>query len=575
MAAQFTSFATIGSSILVSATLVVLAWKQRPRPGATAFAVLMMAATWWIAVSSIGLFTIAESPRVLLHKLAWISMTMIPVLWLLFTLEYTSRDEYVTPTNAAVLLWIPTLTLALAWTNELHHLVYESMRVNVYGVISLVSPDFGPWYWIHLGYSYLLFAVGTFLVLQLAVGTRRVYQIQAGALLIAILAPWLGNISYVLGLVPVQNFDLTPYMFIVSGGASIAALSQFNLLEAVPVSSRVAWEHVVQSMEDGVLVVDTNGRIANANSWAANMLGTDEETIVDSQAGEFVPDFEALADPEGTDALVVERCTDRRKRFFEFSTTPLIDDRGRQRGQIVTIRDITDRRNRVQHMDVLNRVLRHNLRNEMNIVHGLAEQLKGDGADVQSIATEIQDRSMDMVSLGNKARQIDDILDSADDTTEVVDLHSLIDIQIRQFEEDSQAVTFEVDSSDDTLYTAQTVGTVVKHLIDNAIRHNPADEPTVWVETTVADDVIELTIADDGPGIPEAERTVLRTGEETDLQHSSGIGLWLVKWAVESMGGTITVSDADRESGGSRVTVELPRLAPPEDADREPTVIDA
>jgi PAS domain S-box-containing protein len=328
-------------------------------------------------------------------------------------------------------------------------------------------------------------------------------------------------------------------------------------------------------MEDGVLVVDTHGRIANVNPWAAAMLGTDEETIIDSQAHEFVPDFETLAGPDGTDTLVVERCIDRRKRFFEFSITPLIDDRGRQRGQIVTMRDITDRRNRVQHMDVLNRVLRHNLRNEMNIVHGLAEQLKADDADVPSIAAEIQDRSMDMVSLGNKARQIDDILDSAEDATEVVDLHSLIDIQIRQFEEDTQTVTFEVDFEDDALYTAQTVGTVVKHLLDNAIRHNPDDEPTVWVETTVVDDAIELTIADDGPGIPEAERTVLRTGEETDLQHSSGIGLWLVKWAVESMGGTITVADAEREADGSCVTVELPRLEPPEDADREQAAIDA
>jgi hypothetical protein len=63
-------------------------------------------------------------------------------------------------------------------------------------------------------------------------------------------------------------------------------------------------------------------------------------------------------------------------------------------------------------------------------------------------------------------------------------------------------------------------------------------------------------IADNGPGIPTQERNTIETGDETPLQHGTGLGLWLVYWAISLLGGDVRI---DQSSSGTRVTLTLPR----------------
>jgi signal transduction histidine kinase len=78
------------------------------------------------------------------------------------------------------------------------------------------------------------------------------------------------------------------------------------------------------------------------------------------------------------------------------------------------------------------------------------------------------------------------------------------------------------------------------------------------VTAGIVDGSPHLTVADDGPGIPDHERQALTTESETDLDHSTGIGLWLVNWLTTASGGTV-VYETDLELGGAAVTLQLPR----------------
>lgn len=100
--------------------------------------------------------------------------------------------------------------------------------------------------------------------------------------------------------------------------------------------------------------------------------------------------------------------------------------------------------------------------------------------------------------------------------------------------------------------------TVFDQLLENAVTHNDADEPWVGVEIqspTDTDEFVTVVVADNGPGIPEHEREVLTAAEETPLQHSNGMGLWVVNWIVTRSGGHIEVTD--REPRGSRIKLHL------------------
>ena len=118
----------------------------------------------------------------------------------------------------------------------------------------------------------------------------------------------------------------------------------------------------------------------------------------------------------------------------------------------------------------------------------------------------------------------------------------------------------------------------VHNVVENAVEHAGRDDPTVEVTVRVgpadgaatdggrprlpsgaaADTVVEVVVADNGPGFPERERVVLEEGGEDALESSSGMGLWVVHWIVDSVGGVTTV--AERPGGGSVVTLRFPRV---------------
>jgi len=549
--------ALIVGSITAATALTVLAWRQRPKPGATAFAALMAAGTAWVASSSVGLFTLDRTLRVLLHTLRWPAVVVVPVAWLVFALEYTSRDEYVTRKTMALLSVVPVATLLLIGTNQFHELVYTSRTVSVYDTISIVTVTYGPWFWVVTAFMYTLLGVGTLLILQLVVGSRSLYRGQAAALLITVLAPWVGNIVFLTGNSPVRSFDPTPFTFLISGAAGIAALTQFDLLDSTPVSSRIAREQVIESMDDGVVVVDTDGLIVDINPRAAAVLDCERAAAVESVASDLVPGYERLRGSDA-DCETVELEQGDGTRYYEVSATPLEDSHDRETGRIVTLHEVTERRNRVQQLDVLNRVLRHNLRNQMNVVYGYASQLDGDNAD---IADRIQSKAMRMVNLGDKAREIDRILTTDDEQRSPIDLVELVEIEVERAREAYPGVDIEWSPPDRTVEVNRTLGPVLRNVLENAAEHNDSDQPEVGVSISVESDTITTRVTDNGPGIPEVEQSVLRREEETPLEHSSGLGLWLVNWGVRTMGGAITV---DCEDGGTTVTITVPTGGVPE-----------
>ncbi|MFB6179966.1 MAG: histidine kinase N-terminal 7TM domain-containing protein [Halorientalis sp.] len=546
------SFALVWGSITAAAVLTVLAWRQRPKPGARPFAALMAAGTWWVATASIGLFTVDESRRLLLHTLRWPAMVVIPVAWLLFALEYTSREEFVTNWTVGLLSVIPVVTVVLAATTDSHALLYTSRVVNVYGNVSIVEAAYGPWFWVHTVFSYALLGTGTLLIVQLVVETSALYRTQGVALLITVLAFWIGNVVFITGHSPVPNFDPTPFMFLISGATGIAALTQFDLLDSLPVSSRIARETVIESMDDGIVVVDGDDRIVDINPQAEAILDCRATDAIETAAPALVPGYERLRaadDPEACETVEIEQPTGT--RYYEISTTGLRTDH--ESGSVVVIHDVTERRNRVQQLDVLNRVLRHNLRNEMNVVYGYADQLDDDDA-----VARIQEKAMTMVNLGNKAREIDRILNE-DDDGDPIDLDDIVEIELDRAREAYPSVAFEQALPETDHRVPRTIGPVLRNLVENAAEHNDSDNPQVAVAVRTDGDAAAIEVRDNGPGIPEEERAVLRTGEETPLKHSSGLGLWLVNWGAQTMGGSVRVEPHD---GGTVVRVEVPLLDP-------------
>jgi PAS domain-containing protein len=188
----------------------------------------------------------------------------VPASWLAFALEYVGQGAWLTRRRLVLLVIEPLLVLALALTNDLHLLFRSQVRLLDVGTYLVLESVLGPAFWLHTVYSYLLTGVGTFLLLRNFVRMPRVYRRQANALLVAVCAPWAGNIVYLSGLNPFPYLDFTPFAFSISAVALAWDLLRFHLFEIVP----IARSTVLENMEDGVIVIDAHSRLIDINPAA-------------------------------------------------------------------------------------------------------------------------------------------------------------------------------------------------------------------------------------------------------------------------------------------------------------------
>lgn len=228
-------------------------------------------------------------------------------------------------------------------------------------------------------------------------------------------------------------------------------------------------------------------------------------------------------------------------------------------------------RDRQQRLEVLYRVMRHNVRNEMSVIQNYADIIRDftDDEILDEAAETILNAGRDLIGLSEKAGQIKSAMESADTEVAPVEVTDIVESTVADLDEEYPAVDVSTSLPDSVWVAAiPTLDMAIENVCENAYKHNDADEPTVDIAVeTEGEDTVRITVADTGPGIPQQERNVLEKGRETALEHGSGLGLWLVFWIVDKSGGTLRFDE--NEPRGSIVTMELDQAAPPGEADPE------
>jgi PAS domain S-box-containing protein len=258
------------------------------------------------------------------------------------------------------------------------------------------------------------------------------------------------------------------------------------------------------------------------------------------------------------------------ERWVHIHAAPLIED-GVPVGLLGGVQDVTQRKARERRLTVFDRVLRHNLRNKLNVVQGYAGTLaEADDQPPEAAVREILAAVDDLIGLSEKVRRFDSAVRPLNAAVATVDIAAGVGRVVREVKAAHPEVTVETTFPAAAWGRAhEAVEVAIEELLENAIAHtDEAAAVSVTVEDRHDEDVVEVRVADTGPGIPEMERRVLLSGTETPLEHMEGIGLWLVNWTVTSSGGAVDIQENDPR--GSVVVLRFPRVDPPvvETADR-------
>jgi signal transduction histidine kinase len=219
-------------------------------------------------------------------------------------------------------------------------------------------------------------------------------------------------------------------------------------------------------------------------------------------------------------------------------------------------------RRQYEELQVLHRVFRHNLRNQVNIVRGHAETLldRVDAEDADH-CEQILDAGHEMERYAAKTTRINRISENPD-LTRPLDLTELVEAAVESVHGRAGEVDLVTDLPERAPVRGNpTLEDAVRELVENAVVHSDRAVPTVrvGVDPGSLGERTELWIADDGPGIPETERAALQDPIETALDHASGLGLWLAVWSVRASDGELDIRDNDPR--GTVVTVTLPTAA--------------
>jgi len=214
-----------------------------------------------------------------------------------------------------------------------------------------------------------------------------------------------------------------------------------------------------------------------------------------------------------------------------------------------------------ERLEFINRLIRHNLLNDLNTVRARCDLLRG---HVEAEGTEhlevLSERTDDMVDLIGELRSLLEIVvEEVDLELEVVDLAEVLRTEIEHARNATGdgTVRFQGDLEDvGPVLAGDLVGEVIENILTNAIRHNDADTPRVTVSTAPGPRTTAIHVADNGPGISEDQKErIFGKGEKHRQSSGSGFGLYLVREIVEAYDGTISV--ADNEPRGAVFTVEF------------------
>jgi diguanylate cyclase (GGDEF)-like protein/PAS domain S-box-containing protein len=292
-------------------------------------------------------------------KFTWMQVSiapiiLIPLLWLIFTFEFSGQIKWLQPVRLAVLGLVSTGLAVFCWTDAWRHLVWKAVALDATGTLLMITP--GPIYWVMLIYCYSLVLAGSVLLLQSLRQNAEWYLRQVFSLILALVIPWIGSLIYVFNIGPVPGLDLTPETFFFSGLLIVISLFRYSLFDLIP----VARSAVVDHMGDGVIILDGIERIIDINNTALKIFGIQDTRVLGLKFPDAVVKYPVLAEIYGT--LNPKRGEisikfGEAQRWFDVRIDPLLDFSSHFKGWSIILHETTDRRNAEQELETSHAML--------------------------------------------------------------------------------------------------------------------------------------------------------------------------------------------------------------------------
>jgi PAS domain S-box-containing protein len=553
---------------LVAGVAAYVAFQNREKPAGSPVFLLLATGCLYAVTNGLSSLLANETATELFALLRWPLGAVISVGVFYTATEYTNRTRFKHNAVLVSMAGFLVLDVVMVFTNGIHEQFLTETAVED-GIFTSTA---GPLMTVHLLVSFALVGVGLwFLLIKLF--ENSLYRRQTATMIVGIgIAAAFFIVEDTLTLHPAFN---TATVGIVLGSLVLLwSITTIGLLQTVP----VARETLMDSMDAFIVAIDEEDRVIDLNHAARELLGVDDD-VLGTPVREILGDYPELLEEFGDETSVESEFTLKRngqQRQYSLRISPITyssgfrDTNGRQFiGRLIVVTDVTEQRQRKSELDLLKevfaRVLRHNMRNEMNVIKGnatlLEDRVDSDDDEQAEITQNIVESANEILDLSEKARDLERIIDSSR-PKQPIDTGFAIQRAVDEVRQRYPDATITLDIEDGVFASAhQELETAIKNLVENACEHHPDPPATVHLSVSARDDTVDIRVEDDGAGIPNHEIQVIESESETTLSHGSGLGLWIVNWVVNRSDATI---DIEADDSGTAVQLTLERTTPPE-----------
>ena len=362
---------------------------QRHTTLGVAVSALLLGMVFWAAGFGVALGVYDLPSRLFWAKVQFVGISLLTVAASVFALRYIGLTHYLSRRTVLLLSVVPALGVLLAWTNEWHGLIWASATLRIVDGLSLLVYDYGPFFYFYAAWSYGVVALTALIFLYVALRVHGPQRRQALFVFGGALIPCVAILAYRSGLSPIALLDLTPFGY--AAGTLIVAygLLRYSLFDIVPVARSL----VLEGMTDGVLVLDSQHRLLDANPAATRMLANLGDPSVTAALGTIVPQRLLMQLPVRGDGLW-EACSEGGVRRYLVNISPLQTRAGDTAGRVIVSSDVTELASTIVTPEMATQILA-----AFPLSLGDAEG-KGGSDNGDSALTDQQQRVLELVASG-------------------------------------------------------------------------------------------------------------------------------------------------------------------------------
>ena len=333
--------------ILIYSALIFVIYRKCSNPGAKELIFLLLAALGYAVPYTLQMTSPDLKTALFWYNLSLPGANLIAPAWLLFSLSWKSHGKMAARNNKLIfkvgLVLVPFLVCVASWTNLMHNLYGTNFQFDPQNLVPVLKWDFGLFYWLGNIYAYGLFTIGTLILLINAYKNLRLFFHQSMLLITGTLIPVILNIAFLAGFTPIQDLDIAPYAFLITGIIWTLAVYLFKFMDIVPVAHKL----VFKQMQTGMLILDNQMRVVDINPAALKLL---ELSILEVIGRPLPAQFAVCLRKNFGENLTSKQdkkiCLSKsgKSQFLDVQLTPFLDDNNENIGYLLLFNDVSEQK---------------------------------------------------------------------------------------------------------------------------------------------------------------------------------------------------------------------------------------